>query len=168
MPKVWKTGLMLFAACCLSVSQPLWANVNSGLVLVGQGQMSWMFFDLYQARFYSLSGRYQAGSYPQALILSYQKNISQADLVEATVSEWQRLGIDYPASWPRQLGTLWPSVKKGDVLAIRVEATGESRFYFNQVPLGEVSDPQFGPAFLAIWLSENSQDPGLTRQLTGH
>ena len=168
MYKLLKTTIMLLTLSSLMIAQPLWASANSGLVLVGKGQMSWMFFDLYQAHFYSQDGRYQANRYPQALTLRYQKNISKDDLIEATIREWQRLGIEYPSSWQQQLSRLWPSVKKGDELAIRVEPTGESRFYFNQIPLGEMTAPKFGPAFLAIWLSTNSQDSTLTRQLKGN
>ncbi|MGB5856080.1 MAG: chalcone isomerase family protein [Oceanisphaera sp.] len=168
MHKLLNMTLTLLTLSSLMIVQPLWASANSGLVLVGKGQMSWMFFNLYQAHFYSQDGRYQANRYPQALTLRYQKNISQDELIKATISEWQRLGIEYPSSWPQQLSRLWPSVKKGDELAIRVEPTGESRFYLNQAPLGDIAEPKFGPAFLAIWLSTNSQNSTLTSQLKGN
>ena len=144
------------------------ASANTGLQLVGQGQMNWMFFDLYQASFYSANGRYQIGQYPQALTLRYQKNISRDALIEATETEWQRLGIKTQPAWITELRALWPNVKKGDELGIRVEVSGVSRFYFNQEPLGEMKDPAFGPAFLAIWLSPNSRNPKLTQQLKGN
>ena len=144
------------------------ANAQANLQLVGQGQMSWMFFDLYQAHFYSSDGKYQMGQFPQALTLRYQKNITRDELIDATFSEWQRLNISGQPSWRTQLIALWPSVNKGDELAIRVEQSGVSRFYFNQTPIGDIKDPAFGPAFLAIWLSSNSRNPKLTQQLRGN
>ncbi|GGB39400.1 hypothetical protein GCM10011502_10890 [Oceanisphaera marina] len=159
-------GVLSLLVCCASFS--LQASPTTNLSLVGQGKMSWLFFDLYQARFYSVDGRYNANQYPQALSLRYQRNIDKEDLVEATITEWQRLGIDWKTSWQQQLAAFWPSVSKGDELALRVEANGVSRFYFNNSELTEISDPAFGPAFLAIWLSPNSRNPGLTRQLKGN
>lgn len=144
------------------------ALAQSDLRLVGQGQMSWMFFDLYQAHLYSADGRYQEGQTPLALTLRYQKAISRDALIEATITEWQRLNIQVAPNWITQLTRFWPSVKKGDELAIRVEEGGVSGFYFNQVPIGDIKDPAFGPAFLAIWLSSNSLNPKLTQQLKGN
>ncbi|MGO4998280.1 chalcone isomerase family protein [Oceanisphaera sp. W20_SRM_FM3] len=165
-------SVFLKQACLLLLSSLLafqvHASAHAGLQLVGKGQMRWMLFDLYQAQLYSTDGRYQAGRYPQALRLLYQKNISRDALIEATETEWQRLDIKAQPSWSAQLRALWPNVKKGNELAIRVETSGISRFYFNQVPLGEITDPAFGPAFLAIWLSKNSLNPSLTRQLKGN
>ncbi|ART79577.1 chalcone isomerase family protein [Oceanisphaera avium] len=143
------------------------AVAESNLQRVGQGQMKWMLFNLYQAHFYSRNGQYQEGHYPQALILAYQKSISRDALIEATLEEWQRLNIKVSPSWVTQLTRIWPSVNKGDELAIRVSKSGVSTFYFNQKVLGEIHDPDFGPAFLAIWLSEDSRNPKLTRQLKG-
>ncbi|ART83550.1 hypothetical protein CBP31_13695 [Oceanisphaera profunda] len=159
---------VLFTLLLLLLPQMVSANAQSNLQLVGQGQMKWMFFDLYQAQLYSIDGRYQASRYPQALRLLYQKDISRDALIEATVSEWQRLGIKAQPNWLSQLSALWPNIKKGDELAIRVAETGVSHFYFNQVQLGVIKDPAFGPAFLAIWLANNSRDPKLTRQLKGN
>lgn len=152
----------------LAMPLPLWATPTSDLNQVGQGSMRWLFWELYQARFYSADGQYRAGDFPQALALRYRRNIGKEDLLDATVTEWQRLGIDWKPQWRSQLDALWPSVSNGDELIVRVESTGVSRFYFNWQSLGEVSDPAFGPAFLAIWLSPNSRDPALTRQLKGN
>ncbi|PSJ45783.1 hypothetical protein C7H85_10450 [Zobellella endophytica] len=147
---------------------PVWASPMADLTLVGEGGMRWLFWDLYHARLYSDDGRYRPGVFPQALALRYQRDIEQAELLRATVEEWRRLGVDWRPEWHRQLRRLWPSVRKQDELVLRVEASGISRFYFNRQLLGEIADPAFGPAFLAIWLSPDSRDPALTRQLKGN
>lgn len=155
--------------CCLLLllASSVFASPVSDLALVGQGKMSWLFWDLYQARFYSENGRYQPDGYPQALSLRYQRNIDKQDLLTATVEEWQRLGVSWKQEWPRQLEQLWPSVRTNDELVLRVDEDGVSRFYFNWRLLGSIDDPAFAPAFLAIWLSADSRDPQLTRQLKG-
>lgn len=172
MGKGMRALIMLITLCSVLLAPLLWAKdaavAQSDLRLVGQGQMSWMFFDLYQAHLYSADGHYQIGKTPLALTLRYQKKISRDALIEATVTEWQRLNIQVAPNWVAQLTSFWPSVKKGDELAIRVEATGNSRFYFNQTPIGDIEDPAFGSAFLAIWLSSNSRNPKLTQQLKGN
>ncbi|WMC09362.1 chalcone isomerase family protein [Oceanimonas pelagia] len=143
------------------------ASPVADLALVGQGKMSWLFWDLYQARFYSENGRYQPGQYPQALSLRYARNIDKEDLLAATIEEWQRLGVNWKPEWPERLAQLWPSVRTNDELVLRVDENGASSFYFNWRLLGRIDDPAFAPAFLAIWLSPDSRDPALTRQLKG-
>ncbi|WP_417614770.1 chalcone isomerase family protein [Oceanisphaera sp.] len=152
----------------LFMSFSLLASPTANVNLVGQGSMSWLFFELYQARLYSVDGQYQADRFPQVLVLNYQRDIDKEDLLDATVTEWQRLGVDWKWQWRRELNAMWPSVSKRDELALRVEPSGVSRFYFNRQLLGEIKDPAFGPAFLAIWLSPNSRNPSLTRQLKGN
>ncbi|MGO1246542.1 MAG: chalcone isomerase family protein [Oceanisphaera sp.] len=145
-----------------------YASPVDDLQLVGQGEMDWLFFDLYEARFYSANGRYQAEQLPQALSLRYQRSIDSHKLVEATISEWQRLGVRWQYSWQQALESAWPSVQSGDQLTLRVNADGTSHFYFNGDLLTQIDDQQFGPAFLAIWLDDNSRKPKLTQQLKGN
>lgn len=159
---LWLALLMGMGIC---VAQ---ASPTDDLQLVGQGEMDWFFFDLYEARFYSATGTYEAEQYPQALSLRYQRDIENTKLVDATITEWQRLGVKWQPSWQQQLTALWPSVSKGDELTIRIATDGVSRFYFNGQPLADITDSEFGPAFLAIWLDANSRKPSLTRQLKGN
>ncbi|WP_417605038.1 chalcone isomerase family protein [Oceanimonas baumannii] len=155
--------------CCmlLLLVSSVAASPVGDLTLVGQGRMSWLFWELYQARFYSESGHYQPGQYPQALSLRYQRNIDNDDLITATVEEWQRLEVEWKREWPGQLAKIWPSVRTNDELVLRVDEDGTSRFYFNWQLVGSMGDPDFAPAFLAIWFSSDSRNPGLTRKLKG-
>jgi hypothetical protein len=45
--------------------------------------------------------------------------------------------------------------------------SGRSTFLLNGKPLGSIDDPQFGPSFLAIWLSPDTSRPELRRSLIG-
>ena len=86
---------------------------------VGRGEMSWLWFKLYDATLYSASGRYEPGRYPQALTLTYARAIEQEDLLSATAAEWQRLGLGSETDrerWLGRLAALWPDVGAGDRL----------------------------------------------------
>ncbi|MCF3096126.1 hypothetical protein EHZ86_02045 [Aeromonas australiensis] len=156
----------LFAATAVHASAAPWQQLRP----VGQGEMNWLWFKLYDATFYSASGRYQPGHYPQALTLTYARTIGREDLLSATAAEWQRLGLGTVPErqrWLDQLAALWPDVQAGDQLAFYVDKGGVGHFWWQERPLGTLADPNFSAAFLAIWLADNSRNPALTRRLRG-
>ncbi|MFM2643569.1 chalcone isomerase family protein [Vibrio chagasii] len=130
----------------------------------GQGEMSYLFWTLYSAEFYTAPS-----SSERALKIEYYRSIDSKDLVEATEDQWNKLG--YPNSnierWLKPLYSMWPNVEAGSTLTIRIAEDNVSRFYFDEQPIGVIQDKQFGDAFLAIWLSENTSEPGLRKQLLG-
>ncbi|GLS91926.1 hypothetical protein GCM10007916_29960 [Psychromonas marina] len=137
--------------------------------MVGQGEMSWLFIDLYQASLYSPTGDYKQAQYPQALNIIYQKDIDKDHLISATEKEWQKLAFNNTQynGWLNQLDNLWPDIKKGDQLLFMVEDDGSGYFYHNNKLLGGVDNQQFAEAFLSIWLSKNTSEPKLRQQLLG-
>ncbi|MGL4916568.1 MAG: chalcone isomerase family protein, partial [Aeromonas allosaccharophila] len=74
----------LLAATAVQASAAPWQQLRP----VGQGEMNWLWFKLYDATLYSASGRYQPGHYPQALTLTYARSIEREDLLSATAAEW--------------------------------------------------------------------------------
>lgn len=156
----------LFAATAVQASAAPWQQLRP----VGQGEMNWLWFKLYDATLYSANGRYQPGHYPQALTLTYARSIERQDLLSATAAEWQRLGLGTEVErqrWLGQLAALWPDVQAGDKLTFYVDKGGAGHFWWQEKSLGTLADPQFSAAFLAIWLADNSRDPALTRRLRG-
>jgi len=158
--------LMIVAVLCSLNLQAMPDNVK----LVGQGQFSYLFWDLYRAQLYTVDGNWEGyrQSAPLVLKLTYQRDISKADFIEATVDQWKHLQGKVSAQhqdWAKQLDTLWIDVKKGDQLSCVLLADGTVQFYFNDKLLGDVTDPAFGPAFLDIWLSEKTSAPKLRKQL---
>lgn len=152
----------------------LWASLAcaspDGLKVVGSGEMRWLMFNLYEATLYSQDGRYQPRRFPLALTLIYARAISRQSLIEATRDEWQRLALateQEQARWLPHLATIWPDVRPGDRLTLYVDEQGRSRFMLGANPLGEIADPAFADAFLAIWLDRRSRDPALGRRLRG-
>ncbi len=151
----------------LLVTLPATAGPWRDLTVVGQSQMHWLFWKLYDIRLLSADGSYRERGYPLALAIEYARKIDSTHLVEATLDEWRRLEIDWNPDWGKQLQDLWPSVVPGDELLLLVPPSGVSLFYYNGELRGEIGDPAFAPAFLAIWLSTETREPELRRQLLG-
>ncbi|WP_394205672.1 chalcone isomerase family protein [Shewanella waksmanii] len=152
-------------------SQLLSAAPIESMNKVGEGQMSYLFWDVYKAALYSESSRYQSldSSYPLALQIHYLRDIDSDVLIQATQEQWQHLAYsdEQISRWSEPLNALWPDIQEGDVLTIIVDEQGISDFYHGDEALGTVTNANFGPAFLSIWLSENTTEPELRQALLG-
>lgn len=139
------------------------------LQLVGQARLEVLFWSIYDSRLYTADGRYSDGQRPLRLELEYLRDIEAVDLVEQTRNEWQHLQLRAQEKelWLQELARLWPDVREDDVLALEMSESGRSTFLLNGKPLGSIDDPQFGPSFLAIWLSPDTSRPELRRSLIG-
>ncbi|GLX81386.1 chalcone isomerase family protein [Thalassotalea eurytherma] len=134
---------------------------------VGQAKFRVLFFNIYQSRLASESGEFDKQT-AYVFEITYLRDITQSDLIERTIEQWQHLGIDerqYQAYLPK-LQALWPNIKKGDQLALFVE-NNQAQFFYNQAFIGEVNNGTFADDFLAIWLSEKTSQPKLRQQLLG-
>lgn len=157
------------------LSLPSLANqavAHTALRTVGEGQFSYLFWDLYQARLATSDGKFDSyqQNKPLLLELTYQRDISKADFVEATLDQWQAQQGSLQQrhrDWAAQLDKLWRDVKKGDRLACLLRADGLVEFSYNGQPLGVVEDPAFAVEFLDIWLGEKTTAPKLRVALLG-
>jgi hypothetical protein len=145
------------------------AGPLNDLTKSGEGDMSYLFWNLYRAELYLAHVPYQANQWPQALKLKYNRDIAKTDLIDATADQWQHLKLSDPqqAAWLAQLAIIWPEIKKNDELILFVSATGVSDFYFNNQLIGSIEQPEFGHSFLAIWLDEGTSEPKLRQKLLG-
>lgn len=141
---------------------------------IGKAQMSVLFFDIYDIELLSNTKDWQQNTYPQALKISYLRDISKEDLIKATQEQWQHIKLTNPnqTKWLEKLNDIWPQIQEGNGLTIIVDSNQSSKFYFNDEAqthqfIGELADPDFGPAFLAIWLSNNTSEPKLRAKLLG-
>ncbi|NRD74257.1 chalcone isomerase family protein [Shewanella sp. VB17] len=160
--------------CFLLMSYALNANPLPQMTKLGEGEMRYLFWTLYRAELYVDASPYQQDHYPKLLKIEYFKNISQADLLNATKEQWQHIGIDERliTDWLEQLNRIWPNINEGDQLIIYVDDERRSTFYSggHDLPdqeLGVINDDNFGPAFLDIWLSEKTSEPQLRMKLLG-
>jgi hypothetical protein len=147
------------------------------LVEVGSGELRWLGMEVYEARLLNggeqFSGDFSAG--PVALEITYRRNFSSDRLVRTTEREWQRLRreLQLPEAprvrqWLSEIAAIWPDVTPGDRILALVDPAGETRFYGNDGLLGVVTDAEFGPAFLGIWLHPATRAAELRVELLGH
>lgn len=161
--------LQLFMPLRLS-AMPLLNNMYKH----GEGEMSFLFWTLYKAELYSGQPDFDIKRYPQALKITYLRDISQQDLIEATQKQWRELGLNLPdeGQWLKDLASIWPDVNEGDVITLIVDAQQVSHFYLsnnnNVTTLGRLDNQAFGSSFLAIWLSKDTSRPDLRSQLIGY
>jgi hypothetical protein len=161
--------LQLFMPLRLS-AMPLLNNMYKH----GEGEMSFLFWTLYKAELYSSQPDFDIKRYPQALKITYLRDISQQDLIEATQKQWRELGLNLPdeGQWLKDLASIWPDVNEGDVITLIVDAQQVSHFYLSNnndvTTLGRLDNQAFGSSFLAIWLSKDTSRPDLRSQLIGY
>ena len=138
---------------------------------VGGGQLSWLGFGIYDASLWTGSGRYEGFGPGQTVALSlwYQRSFTRDELLGITEKAWTRLGRDpaWRESRLASLRMLWSDVSPGHNMTTVVEAGGATRFYDAGRLLGSIDDPEFGPAFLAIWLDPRSIVRDLRVKLLG-
>ncbi|PKG76135.1 hypothetical protein CXF83_05680 [Shewanella sp. Choline-02u-19] len=136
---------------------------------VGRGEMQWWWFTLYRARLLTPDGAYRQGQYPLVLDIEYYQDIPSSRLLEATLDQWQHLGLDDNRQllWQTTLSELWPDVTEGDKLSLKVMSPQVSQFYFNGKPLSKAMPAGFSDDFLSIWLSDQTSRPDLRKQLLG-
>lgn len=139
---------------------------------VGAGKLSWLGQPIYDASLWTAQGRFTgyAQGEPVALSLWYQRHFSRDTLLRITETAWKRLGT-VPAErrkqWLASLRTFWSDVHPGDNVTTVVVPGRATRFYDARGYMGEIDDPDFGPAFLSIWLDSRSVVADLRVQLLG-
>lgn len=141
-------------------------------LLVGQGKLRWFGLEVYHASLHapSAAAAHAWDAEPVALKIVYQRSITAAQLLEATQTEWERLGqVESAAAarWLADLSGIWPDVAPGDSITTVVTPSRVTEFFHNGQFRGAVTDPAFGSALLAIWLDPNARHDRLREALLG-
>lgn len=135
---------------------------------VGEAHMQYLLWDIYDAQLFTLSGHYKQNTHPVKFTLTYLRDIDAEDIVKATNEQWQHLGkTTLSKKYSSRLLKIWPNIKEKDTLTLVTSTQGQSFFYFNGKKIGSIEDTEFANDFLAIWLSENTSEPKLRKQLLG-
>jgi hypothetical protein len=158
---------LLFATLLFAPS--LFAIQTSQLTKYGEGEMKVLFWHLYKAELFGSKTRYSFDDTKLALKITYYRDIDKEDLIEATADQWQHIGVTHQniPKWLDELATIWPNIKKNDMLIVTRNEDNSASFFNHQGLLGTVNDPDFGDAFLNIWLSEKTTRPKLRAKLVG-
>jgi len=164
-----RANYSLFFTCILFVSLSGHAYPTKDLKKVGQGTMSWMFIDIYDAEFFTSNGKYKPNQFPQVLTITYLKDIKQKRLIDATKEQWVLQGQNSESvkRWIAILSDIWPDIQQGDKLTFYVEQNKKGTFFHNGQAIGHIKEQAFSMAFLSIWLSEKTSQPELRQQLLG-
>ncbi|GAD78993.1 hypothetical protein [Vibrio ezurae] len=144
---------------------------------VGSADLNFMFFDVYTSELRSPKGQYQVGNdlspHPVALAITYERNISKQHLLKETQKQWAHLGYSHQLStqWLENLGRIYPDVALGDQLVYISDGLSGAFVYIQKNGIaqmrGEITDEALNDAFLAIWLSPNTEYPKHRQQLIG-
>ncbi len=139
---------------------------------LGQARLVVYGFKIYDVKLWggdSFSvGNYDAEAF--ALELRYLRSFSSASIAERSVKEMRRLGQvsdERAAQWLAQMKQTFPDVKKGDQLIGIHRPDGTASFVLNGKPIGEVRDKEFTHLFFGIWLSPQTSEPKMRRELIG-
>lgn len=137
--------------------------------LIGQGQLRWWGFHVYDAALWSPTGRWQERA-PYALDIRYARRVTGTQLAETSVDELRRLGIGDDAAlarWGTAMKRLFPDVGPGSrLIGVHVPQRG-ALFYSATGYLGAIEEPEFARGFFAIWLDPRTQTPDLRAALLG-
>ncbi|MTD26719.1 hypothetical protein [Erwinia sorbitola] len=162
--------LLLFCSPLLQAAEWLrWQNV-------GQATLTWGPFTVYDSQLLTPDGRWQPQQWPLALVITYRRDISRQELLDATLEQWQAQNTgsrEQQQQWLQQLAKVWPNVSDGSRLAFQAEGNG-GQFYWQPAgtqaaitAIGPRFDAAFRDAFLNIWLSPDTTYPDIRRELTG-
>lgn len=149
-----------------------------GWKTVGEAQLTWFIFDIYQSRLRAPDGKFivngDVSPHPLVLEINYQRDISKQQLLDVTDEQWAKLGFteSYRKIWISELNRMFPDIKKGDELTYLTDGKTGQLLYrqagIAQIKtVGFVQDERMNDAFLSIWLSPNTEFPKLRKQLIG-
>ncbi|PTT20662.1 hypothetical protein DBR12_08780 [Acidovorax sp. HMWF029] len=158
-------GAQGVVAASPSASAPL-----AGARLVGQGTLRFLGFEVYRARLWAQPGfdADQYSAHPLALELTYQRNFTAEAIAKRSIEEMRRVGSFTPQQathWQQALQAALPDVKPGDRLLGLYQPGAGAVFKMGGRVVGEVADAEFSRLFFGIWLSPQTSEPGLRREL---
>lgn len=178
-PRLFRLRLLCVVALLLPLAvsaQPVPAHVRQALpdaALVGQGLFRWFGLSIYKARLWGDKTRVTAAGWQGAslaLELEYTRRLYGEKIAVASIDEIKKLGLGTGAQheqWLAEMTRLFPDVDEGQQLTGIFTPGQASRFFFNGKLIGEISDPEFGPAFFGIWLHPKTTAPKLRQALLG-
>ncbi len=165
-------ALLLALSCATALAPPIPDPLPQATAL-GSGAFRWFGLKLYDARLWAERRSFSADDWartPLALELTYARSLYGTRIADASVDEMKKLGLASPAqqrAWRDAMKQVFPDVDEGTQLVGIYQPGQPTRFYRDGVAVGEVADPEFGPAFFAIWLHPRTSAPRLRAALLG-
>ena len=154
------------------VSQKAQQTINDAVPnvqLVGEGKMTYYFWDVYDARLFAPKGQWN-NEPPYALALTYLRDFDGKDIAERSIKEMKKQGFNDSEKlreWEETMKSVFPNVEEGETLTGVFTADGKTLFIHDDELIGTVEEKGFGTQFFAIWLSEKTSEPKLREKLVG-
>lgn len=139
--------------------------------LIGKGKYSFWGFDVYYASLWSTESVLHPNDWQDrqlALELLYLRDFEGKDIAKRSIDEMDKqnpIQKDKADSWLSILQKTFPPVHKGDSLIGVYHPDLGAQFFFNDKPIGVISELELAKRFFAIWLSPQTSAPDLRRKL---
>ena len=161
------TGIFLSFFLVAGSHAESWKSLIPGASQVGQGQFSRFGWSIYQAQLWTLNGQYEPNQ-PFALKLTYERDIAESRIVQASLDEMSKLGapVKERQGWRAVLEQVIDDVKKGESIT-GVYRPGEGATFFHGDKETGKMDEELARAFFAIWLDARTSEPSLRQALLG-
>lgn len=131
----------------------------------GEATFRFLGIPMYKARLYTDGGRVFDWQQDFALELTYQRNLTEYDLIESTLREMKRLGQTPQVE--DQLALCFDDVAPGDSYLAVTDGSDRIGLWRNGRSACTLSHPQIKRQFMSIFLGENSRSAKFTRNLRG-
>ncbi len=137
--------------------------------VVGEGRLTYAFWDVYDATLYAPSGKLDQNR-PFALSLRYMREINGNDIAMRSADEIRGQGFSDEATlarWQSQMQSIFPNVESGTILSA-IFFPGDKTIFFNgRNKIGTIPDANFTREFSNIWLGDKTSKPHLRKRLLG-
>ncbi len=144
------------------------AELPKGLRPIGEARLSFLWYDVYQARLFNLQGQFDGLKAPLVLQIIYRREISNQVQIEQTANQLgNKVSEEEMLPWLMDLAALWPDIRTDDQLTFHMRSHDSGDFYFNGQLLGNVDHPGFARAFMNIWLADDGRYSRMAKQLRG-
>jgi len=170
------TGTETETVSKVNVNKKIIKNENTNIILngffsnyklVGKVKYLHLFWDLYDAKLITETGRFDEDKF--ALILKYNTKISKKSVVRETLNQLKKQK-EYNEEELDELTTLlnktFQDIKVGNTF-IGIKENNTAYFYFEDEKVLETKDLEFINLFFNIWLREDSENPTFTKKLLG-
>lgn len=170
----WLLSIACMAAllCVPALASPV-ADLLPHASPLGSGSFRWFGLKLYDARLWAERRAFKGNEWvrtPLALEITYTRTLYGARIAESSIDEMKKLGIGNASqhrAWLDAMKQVFPNVDEGTQLVGVYQPGQATRFFRDGVAIGDVADPDFGPAFFAIWLDPRTSAPRLRSALLG-
>ena len=103
-----------------------------------------------------------------SLIINYKMNFNKDELSKSSIEEINRyysLNKKDEELYYKKLISIFPDVKKNDIIEARYNKIGNISFYHNNLLTGKINESEFSQKFLDIWLYKDNKYKEMTTSL---